>query len=131
MSGIERACCNGDGVAGSDDRGRKALFEEAHERLDIRRPERSGDPQRRCCRPADISSSHLGGRSFRRTGRSDQPGDKHRWSKQLETTLTITNVTNRLPPLDSATYGGVNYDPSLDQTGAIGRYFELEAHYRY
>jgi iron complex outermembrane receptor protein len=56
---------------------------------------------------------------------------KYRWSKQLETTLTITNVTNRLPPLDSATYGGVNYDPSLDQTGAIGRYFELEAHYRY
>jgi iron complex outermembrane recepter protein len=56
---------------------------------------------------------------------------KYQWSKQLETTLTITNVTNRLPPLDSATYGGVNYDPSLDQTGAIGRYFELEAHYRY
>jgi iron complex outermembrane receptor protein len=56
---------------------------------------------------------------------------KYRWSKQLETTLTITNGTNRLPPLDSATYGGVNYDPSLDQTGAIGRYFELEAHYRY
>jgi outer membrane receptor protein involved in Fe transport len=52
-------------------------------------------------------------------------------NQQLDLTGTITNVTNRLPPLDTATYGGQNYDASLDQAGAVGRYMEAAFHYRF
>jgi iron complex outermembrane recepter protein len=56
---------------------------------------------------------------------------QYQWNARLDTTLTVTNVTNRLPPLDTATYGGQNYDPSFDQAGAIGRYMEILLHYRF
>lgn len=49
----------------------------------------------------------------------------------LQLTGTITNVTNRLPPLDTVTYGGQNYDASYDQAGAIGRYMEIAFRYHY
>jgi iron complex outermembrane receptor protein len=55
---------------------------------------------------------------------------KYRWTDHFDTTLTVSNIANRLPPLNTATYGGQNYNPSLDQAGAIGRFFELEIHYR-
>ena len=51
------------------------------------------------------------------------------WSARLRTTLSVINVMNRPPPLNTATYGGQNYNPSLDQAGAIGRYFELTLRY--
>jgi len=51
-------------------------------------------------------------------------------SGHLQLTGTVTNVTNRLAPLDNVTYGGQNYNPSLDQPGAIGRFFELAFRYR-
>jgi iron complex outermembrane receptor protein len=54
---------------------------------------------------------------------------QYQFNDHLELTGTITNVTNRLPPLDTATYGGQNYDPSLDQAGAIGRYLEVGFRY--
>jgi iron complex outermembrane receptor protein len=54
---------------------------------------------------------------------------QYQFSDHLEITGTVTNVTNRMAPLDTATYGGQNYDPSLDQAGAIGRYFELGFRY--
>ena len=44
---------------------------------------------------------------------------------------TVTNVTNRLAPLNTITYGGFNYNPSLDQAGAVGRFYELAVRYRY
>jgi iron complex outermembrane receptor protein len=56
---------------------------------------------------------------------------QYHFSNQMDLTGTITNVTNRLPPLDTATYGGQNYDASLDQAGAIGRYMEIAFHYRF
>ena len=56
---------------------------------------------------------------------------QYQWNTHLDVTATITNVTNRLPPLDSVTYGGQNYDASLDQAGAIGRYMEAAFHYRF
>jgi iron complex outermembrane recepter protein len=56
---------------------------------------------------------------------------QYQWNAHLDITATVTNVTNRLPPLDTATYGGQNYDPSFDQAGAIGRYTEILFHYRY
>jgi iron complex outermembrane receptor protein len=56
---------------------------------------------------------------------------QYQWDAHLDFTATITNVTNRLPPLDTVTYGGQNYDASLDQAGAIGRYMEAAFHYRF
>jgi iron complex outermembrane receptor protein len=56
---------------------------------------------------------------------------QYQWNAHLDLTATITNVTNRLPPLDTVTYGGQNYDASLDQAGAIGRYLEAAFHYRF
>jgi iron complex outermembrane receptor protein len=52
-------------------------------------------------------------------------------NERLQLTGTITNVTNRLPPLDTVTYGGQNYDASYDQAGAIGRFMEVAFRYRY
>jgi iron complex outermembrane receptor protein len=52
-------------------------------------------------------------------------------SEHLQGTLTVLNVTNRLPPLNAITYGGSNYNPSLDQAGAVGRFFELAIKYRF
>jgi iron complex outermembrane receptor protein len=46
-------------------------------------------------------------------------------------TATVSNVTNRLAPLNTATYGGTNYNPSLDQPGAVGTFFELAVNYHY
>jgi len=54
----------------------------------------------------------------------------YQMDKHLQLSLTITNVTNRLPPLDTVTYGGQNYDASYDQAGAIGRYMEVGFRYR-
>jgi iron complex outermembrane receptor protein len=51
-------------------------------------------------------------------------------NEHLQLTGTVTNVTNRLPPLDTVTYGGQNYDASYDQAGAIGRYMEVAFRYR-
>jgi iron complex outermembrane recepter protein len=56
---------------------------------------------------------------------------QYQLSDKLQGTLTITNITNRPPPLNAITYGGSNYNPSLDQPGAVGRFFELAFKYRY
>ena len=56
---------------------------------------------------------------------------QYQLNSHLDITATISNVTNRLPPLDNVTYGGQNYDASLDQAGAIGRYMEAAFHYRF
>jgi iron complex outermembrane receptor protein len=56
---------------------------------------------------------------------------QYEFSSQLRMTATVTNVTNRLPPLNTATYGGTNYNPSLDQAGAVGTFFEVAVNYRY
>jgi iron complex outermembrane receptor protein len=52
-------------------------------------------------------------------------------NEHLDLTATISNVTNRLAPLNNVTYGGQNYNPSLDQPGAVGRFFEMSARYRF
>ena len=56
---------------------------------------------------------------------------QYKFSSHLMTTATISNVTNRLAPLNTATYGGTNYNPSLDQAGAVGTFFELAVDYHY
>ncbi len=49
----------------------------------------------------------------------------------LQLTGNVTNVTNRIAPLDTVTYGGFNYNPSLDQAGAVGRFYEVGLRYRF
>jgi iron complex outermembrane receptor protein len=44
---------------------------------------------------------------------------------------TISNAFGTLAPLNTVTYGGFNYNPSLDQPGAVLRYYELGLHYRF
>jgi iron complex outermembrane recepter protein len=61
---------------------------------------------------------------------ADLYGQYH-WNDHLQLDGTVTNVTNRLAPLNTATYGGFNYNPSLDQPGGVGRYFALSVRYRY
>ncbi len=56
---------------------------------------------------------------------------QYQLTPKLQMTATVTNVTNRLAPLNTATYGGTNYNPSLDQAGAVGTYFQLGVHYHY
>jgi len=52
-------------------------------------------------------------------------------NEHLQLTGTVTNVTNRLPPLNAVTYGGSDYNPSLDQAGAVGRFYEMGLRYRF
>jgi iron complex outermembrane receptor protein len=52
-------------------------------------------------------------------------------NEHLDLTATVANVTNRLAPLNNVTYGGQNYNPSLDLPGAVGRFFEISARYRF
>jgi iron complex outermembrane recepter protein len=56
---------------------------------------------------------------------------QYQWNTHLQLNATVTNITNALAPLNTATYGGFNYNPSLDQEGAVGRFYELALHYRF
>ncbi len=55
-----------------------------------------------------------------------------RWnySKALQLFASVSNVTDKVAPLDALTYGGMSYNP-MDASGAIGRYFKLGASYRF
>lgn len=56
---------------------------------------------------------------------------QYQFTPALLMTATVSNVTNKLAPLNTATYGGTNYNPSLDQAGGVGTFFELALNYRY
>jgi iron complex outermembrane receptor protein len=56
---------------------------------------------------------------------------QYAYGDHLQLNATVTNVTNRLPPLNTVTYGGFNYNPSLDQAGAVGRFYELGIRYKF
>lgn len=56
---------------------------------------------------------------------------KWRISKAWDLTASISNVFDRLAPLDVQTYGRINYNPSLHQSGAVGRFFTLASHYTF
>ena len=55
-----------------------------------------------------------------------------RWdySKALQLFASISNVTDKIAPLDALTYGGMSYNP-MDASGAIGRYFKVGASYNF
>ncbi len=54
--------------------------------------------------------------------------DKH-WSAHVN----VTNLFNQAPPVDLNTYGGGNlpYNPSMHQTGAVGRFVNIGANYKF
>ncbi|MFZ6757694.1 TonB-dependent receptor [Undibacterium sp. Ji50W] len=56
---------------------------------------------------------------------------KWKMSKNLEFTASITNLFDKMAPLDVQTYGRINYNPSLHQSGAVGRYFNVGARYTF
>ena len=51
-------------------------------------------------------------------------------SKNLQVFGSITNLFDKIAPLDPLTYGGMSYNP-MDASGAIGRYFKLGARYQF
>ena len=55
-----------------------------------------------------------------------------RWNidKQLSLSASISNLFDKVAPLDPLTYGGISFNP-MDASGAIGRYFKLSAQYRF
>jgi len=57
-------------------------------------------------------------------------------------TASIQNLFDKAPPVDAQTYGGTGannssngtgapYNPSLHQTGAIGRFFNVGVNYKF
>ncbi len=55
----------------------------------------------------------------------------YRLGSQWTLSAHVQNLFNRAPPFDPQTYGGVNYNPALDQSGAIGRFFQVGARYAF
>jgi len=55
----------------------------------------------------------------------------YRFSDHLTTTLTVTNLLDRLPPIDPADYAGINYNPTYAQAGIIGRFVKLGVGYKF
>ncbi len=55
-----------------------------------------------------------------------------RWNvnKSLQIYGSIQNLLNRVAPLDTVTYGGINYNP-MDSSGAMGRYFSVGLKYSF
>jgi iron complex outermembrane receptor protein len=49
-------------------------------------------------------------------------------TKQLQVYGSISNLFDKIAPLDPLTYGGMSYNP-MDASGAIGRYFKLGLRY--
>ncbi|HEX8612878.1 MAG TPA: TonB-dependent receptor [Telluria sp.] len=56
---------------------------------------------------------------------------KWAFSKNFEITASVSNLLNKKAPLDVQTYGRINYNPSLHQAGAVGRYFTLAGRYTF
>ncbi|MGZ3183909.1 MAG: TonB-dependent receptor [Telluria sp.] len=55
---------------------------------------------------------------------------RYNYTKNLQFYGSITNLFDKVAPLDPLTYGSMSYNP-LDYTGAIGRYFKLGARYQF
>lgn len=55
-----------------------------------------------------------------------------RWNitKNLQIYGSINNLFDRVAPLDTVTYGGINYNP-MDASGAMGRYFSVGLKYQF
>ena len=58
---------------------------------------------------------------------------RYKYSKQLTLHAAITNLFNAQPPVDFNTYGGgqLPFNPSMHLTGAIGRFINIGANYKF
>ena len=56
---------------------------------------------------------------------------KYKVNKQWEVSASVANLFDRMAPLDVQTYGRINYNPSLHQSGAVGRYFTVSSRYTF
>lgn len=54
----------------------------------------------------------------------------YNYSKQLQLFASVTNLFNKVAPLDPLTYSSMSYNP-LDYSGAIGRYLKLGVRYQF
>ena len=55
---------------------------------------------------------------------------RYNLSKNLQLFASITNLFDKVAPLDPLTYGGMSYNP-MDASGAIGRYFKIGGRYQF
>ncbi|MBY0240912.1 MAG: TonB-dependent receptor [Burkholderiaceae bacterium] len=55
---------------------------------------------------------------------------RYNFSKSLQISGSISNLFDKVAPLDPLTYGGMSYNP-MDPSGAIGRYFKASVTYRF
>ena len=51
--------------------------------------------------------------------------------RQWEFLLSVSNLFDKMAPLDVQTYGQINYNPNYHQSGAIGRYLAVTARYTF
>lgn len=56
---------------------------------------------------------------------------KYSGIKNWEFTASVLNLFNLKAPFNPYTYGGVNYNPTLHQAGAVGTFFTVGARYTY
>ena len=50
---------------------------------------------------------------------------------RVELYANILNLFDKNPSLDPADYAGVNYNPTYDQSGIVGRYFRAGVHFKF
>lgn len=55
---------------------------------------------------------------------------RYNYSKQVQFFASVSNLFDKIAPLDPLTYGSMSYNP-LDYSGAIGRYFKVGARYTF
>lgn len=56
---------------------------------------------------------------------------KYSGFRNLDLFGSILNVFNTMAPLDPYTYGGVNYNPTFHQAGAVGRFYSVGFRYKF
>ncbi len=52
----------------------------------------------------------------------------YKLSRKVDIFFTVLNLTDAKPALDPADYAGVNYNPSFQQAGIVGRLFKIGVH---
>ena len=51
-------------------------------------------------------------------------------TKNLSVSGMIQNVADKLPPVNTPNYAGVNYNPTYSQAGYVGRFFRVGVHFK-
>lgn len=52
-------------------------------------------------------------------------------TKNVDVFLNVYNVGDSLPPIDQINYAGINFNPTYDEAGIIGRAFKVGVHFKY